>query len=74
MGLYFLRYHLEDHLKFVPLEPWYRYHFHDGKTFDYCSTVEKTNSEISKFDKRDIKGYSNLLNQSKKYLMWVLQN
>ena len=31
----------EDHLKFVPLEPWYRYYFHDGKTFDYCSTIEK---------------------------------
>ena len=27
---------------------------------------EKTNSEISKFDNRDIKGYNNLLNQSKK--------
>ena len=56
----------EDHLKFVPLEPWYRYYFHDGKTFDYCSTVEKTNIEISKFDERDVKGYSKLLNQSKK--------
>ena len=44
----------EDYLNFVPLEPWYRYYFHDGKTFDYCSTVEKTNSEISKFDKRDM--------------------
>ncbi len=56
----------EDHLKFVPLEPWYRYYFHDGKTFDYCSTVEKTNEQISKFDHRDIKGYHKLLNQSKK--------
>ena len=56
----------EDHLNFVPLEPWYRYYFHDGKTFDYCSTIEKTNDEIRKFDQRDIKGYSNLLNQSKK--------
>ena len=58
----------EDYLNFVPLEPWYRYHFHDGKTFDYCSTVEKTNREISKFDKKDIKGYYKLLNQSKKIL------
>jgi len=56
----------EDHLNFVPLEPWYRYHFHDGKTFDYCSTIEKTNNEIRKFDQKDIKGYANLLNQSKK--------
>ena len=56
----------EDHLNFVPLEPWYRYYFHDGKTFDYCSTIEKTNNEIRKFNQKDIKGYANLLNQSKK--------
>ena len=56
----------EDYLNFVPLEPWYRYYFHDGKTFDYCSTVEKTNEQISKFDSRDINGYKKLLNQSKK--------
>ena len=53
----------EDYLSFVPLEPWYRYYFLDGNTFDYCSTIEKTNNEISKYDNRDIKGYSKLLNQ-----------
>ncbi len=56
----------EDYLKFVSLDPWYRYYFHDGKTFDYCSTLEKTNEQISKFDSKDIHGYSKLLNQSKK--------
>ena len=56
----------EDHLNFVPLEPWYRYYFHDGKTFDYCSTLEKTNEQISKFDRNDVKGYQKLLDQSKK--------
>ncbi len=56
----------EDYLNFVPLDPWYRYHFHDGKTFDYCSTLEKTNEQISRFDPGDIKGYLKLLNKSKK--------
>ncbi len=56
----------KDHLNFVPLDPWYRYYFHDGKTFDYCSTVEQTNEQIRKFDKRDVAGYYKLLNQSKK--------
>ena len=56
----------DDCLKFVPLEPWYRYYFHDGKTFDYCSTIEKTNEQISKFDKADINGYKKLLEQSRK--------
>ena len=56
----------QDYLNFVPLEPWYRYYFHDGKTFDYCSTVEKTNEQISKFNTKDVKGYARLLNKSKK--------
>ncbi len=56
----------QDYLKFVPLEPWYRYYFHDGRTFDYCSTIDKTNQQISKYDKSDIDGYKKLLNQSKK--------
>ncbi len=56
----------ENYLNFVPLDPWYRYYFHDGKTFDYCATVEKTNEQISKFDSKDIIGYNNLLKQSKK--------
>ena len=56
----------ENYLNFVPLEPWYRYYFHDGKTFDYCSTVEKTNEQISKFDSNDIEGYNRLLSVSKK--------
>ncbi len=56
----------EDYLDFVPLEPWYRYYFHDGKTFDYCSTVEKTNQQISNFSSEDIDGYAKLLNKSKK--------
>tara|TARA_B100001057_G_scaffold386731_1_gene393739 strand:+ start:1333 stop:2811 length:1479 start_codon:yes stop_codon:yes gene_type:complete len=56
----------KDYLDFVPLEPWYRYYFHDGKTFDYCSTVEKTNQQISKFNANDIEGYAKLLNKSKK--------
>ena len=56
----------QDYLNFVPLEPWYRYYFHDGKTFDYSSTVEKTNEQISKFNTKDVKGYARLLNKSKK--------
>ena len=54
-----------DYLNFVSLEPWYRYYFHDGKVFDYCSTIEKTNEQIGKFAKEDIEGYASLLEKSK---------
>ena len=30
----------EDYLKIVPVEPWYRFRFNDGETFDYGGTIE----------------------------------
>ena len=56
---------LSDYLNFVPLDPWYRFYFHDGKTFDYRPSIEDTNDEIKKFDKSDVEGYENLLKTSK---------
>ena len=56
---------LKDHLNFVPLDPWYRFYFHNGKTFDYRPSIEDTNEEIRKFDPNDVKGYENLLSTSK---------
>ena len=56
---------LSDHLNFVPLDPWYRFYFHNGKTFDYRPSLEDTNDEIRKFDKRDVDGYEKLLKTSK---------
>ena len=56
---------LKDHLNFVPLDPWYRFYFHNGKTFDYRPSIEDTNEEIRKFDASDVKGYENLLSTSK---------
>jgi phytoene desaturase len=48
----------EDHLDFRPLDPWYRFHFHDGNQFDYRATVEDTNAEIERFSPRDVAGYA----------------
>lgn len=56
---------LSDHLNFVPLDPWYRFYFHDDKTFDYRPSIEDTNAEIRKFDERDVDGYAKLLKTSK---------
>ena len=49
----------------MPLDPWYRFYFHNGKTFDYRPSIEDTNKEIEKFDANDVKGYENLLKTSK---------
>jgi phytoene desaturase len=56
---------LEDHVKLVPLNPWYRFWFQDGEVFNYGGTVEDTLAEIRRFDERDVDGYLNLLNRSK---------
>lgn len=55
----------EDYMRFVPLSPWYRFYFQDGKTFDYGGTVEDTLAEIRKFEPADADGYLRMLDASK---------
>ena len=57
---------LEDYLDFVPLDPFYRFHFADGSQFDYRASVEDTLTEIRRFNPDDAKGYLKLLEQSQK--------
>ena len=48
---------LEDDLQLVPLSPFYRICFRDGRYFDYWGTPAEDEAEIAKFDPRDIAGY-----------------
>jgi len=57
---------LEDYLNFVPLDPFYRFHFSDGSQFDYRASIEDTLCEIRRFNPKDAEGYLKLLDQSKK--------
>ena len=57
---------LEDHLDFVPLDPFYRFHFADGSQFDYRASIEDTLTEIRRFSVDDADGYLKLLEKSKK--------
>ncbi len=55
------------YVKFVEVEPWYRFYFSSNKkTFDYSSCLKKTEEEISKFNDKDVIGYRRLLNFSEK--------
>ena len=56
---------LEDHIKLVPLKPWYRFYFSDQTTFDYGGSLEETLTEIEKVEPKDKAGYLKLLNHSK---------
>ena len=55
-----------DYVAFEPLDPWYRFWFQDGETFDYGATLEQTLAEIRRFDERDADGYMRMLEHSRK--------
>lgn len=57
---------LSDHVKLVPVKPWYRFHYDDGSHFDYGGTLEETLTEIARIDPQDCAGYLALLAQSKR--------
>ena len=56
----------EDHVKLVPLTPWYRFHFADNSQFDYGGTLDETLAEIARIEPADCDGYRSLLVQSEK--------
>ena len=38
--------HRQDYVDFIPLEPWYRFHFSNGRIFDYCGAGQGTVHQI----------------------------
>ena len=56
----------QDYVEFVPLNPWYRFRFQDGSTFDYGGTSEDTLAEIRRIEPRDVDGYTRMLEHSRK--------
>ncbi len=55
----------ETYIKFQPLNPWYRFHFADGTSFDYGGSVEDTLAEIRRISPEDCDGYLKLLEHSR---------
>ncbi|MDJ0847993.1 MAG: phytoene desaturase family protein [Myxococcota bacterium] len=57
---------LADYVDMRPVEPWYRFCFPDGRSFDYGGTVEDTLSEIARFEPRDCDGYLRMVEHSRR--------
>ena len=55
---------LEDYLEFKPLDPWYRFRFHDQTEFDYGPDREKMLDQIEKISPEDVSGYLSMLKES----------
>lgn len=52
---------LQEDIALVPLSPYYRIYFHDGRYFDYWGTPAEDEAEIAKFEPRDVQGYRTFL-------------
>ncbi len=54
------------YVDFAPLDPWYRFRFADGETFDYGGDVDATLAEIRRLNEGDVAGYRSLVDASRK--------
>jgi phytoene desaturase len=57
---------MEDFLRFLPVSPFYRIRFHDGRCFDYCGDAEKMVEEVRKLSPKDVDGYQAFLAESER--------
>ncbi len=55
----------EDYVRLLPLKPWYRFHFHDGATFDYGGNRQEILSEIARISPQDVDGYQRLIEHAR---------
>jgi phytoene desaturase len=58
---------MEDHLQLVPVDPFYRIRFSDGRIFDYNGDHERMCAQIAQYGgARDVDGYNRFLAETKK--------
>jgi phytoene desaturase len=57
---------MEEALRLVPLDPFYRIRFHDGRTFDYSPHPERMNEEVRRLSPGDVDGFNRFLVESEK--------
>lgn len=57
---------MSDYVTLVEPDPWYRFQYHDGDTFDYGPTDAATEAEIARISPDDVAGYRRMGAWSKK--------
>lgn len=57
---------LSDHLEFVPVTPFYRIRFHDGRIFDYSGDEEAMREQVRRLSPGDLDGYQRFLAESER--------
>lgn len=56
----------EDYFELLPVSPFYRVQFDDGKVFDYYGEEDKLLQEIEKFSPEDVEGYKKLAEHARR--------
>ncbi len=56
----------QDYLNFVPVDPFYRVRFHDGRVFDYNGNPEQMDEQVRKFSPGDIDGYHRFVEEAER--------
>jgi phytoene desaturase len=57
---------MADDVTLLPVAPFYRIRFHDGKVFDYSGDPEAMRGEIARLSPRDVEGYDRFVAMSEK--------
>jgi phytoene desaturase len=56
----------DDYFKLVPVDPFYRIEFHDGRAFEYGRDEAQTERNVSAFAPNDLAGYRRLVLHAKR--------
>jgi phytoene desaturase len=56
---------MNDYVKLVPVDPFYRIEFHDGRHFEYNGNEQETERRIQQFAPGDVEGYRAMIRKAK---------
>lgn len=54
-----------DLVDIVPVDPFYRIEFHDGRAFSYNGDEKKTEERVAQFSPRDVEGYRTMIRKAR---------
>jgi phytoene desaturase len=54
-----------DYVDIVPVDPFYRIEFHDGRRFEYNGDEAETERRVAEFAPNDLEGYRRMMRQAK---------
>ena len=57
---------IDDFIKFIPLDPWYRFRFNDGTFFNYGPDQDQLLEQIKAIEPKDVNGYLKMLQHAEK--------